>query len=668
MSQLIRYIIEMPEETDTEQRRYKYPYVASEVLSCDVPAFRDVFFDLARSLIEQLLSVLQQPPPLPPVLAGYCSKVVVSLYKTSPDNFLLYFSQLWAENDDSPLSLATLLPRLLLHVGSDAVLNMLVVLCVGEASVMEAGMPQMPAASSWLPHSSLVPALFDSLASDDAEAAQNSSVLICSVLDVTAGMLDCLSEGAEDVSKRCYALVRACLGQSELAGALNLAALEVFIRLLVRCRELKASEPEPACSAPLLQALAENIDAFFMSLATPAPLPQRISRFLPPRDADSFPRPQGPQRVKLLHLMQEALLTDYPPIEEALLQLGMYQVVIDLLLLPHHCNAIHMHARDILVVALGTLEMRPDKQQSLLHEAELPQRLVSYSTYAAAQPFRPSCHAFVMTVASALRKLAATFGPAKLCVAACDGWDDFAAPEGMLADWDALQSNCALGGRLPSRPSDLDDDSDGDGDYDSQRDVERELANAIRAHADSASAAADDDNGPNLCSDELLQYLSGRNFVNEMGHELDDVDDVADESPPADDDGDSPWAAEFGDFDEPVSGTNGAAAGSVDLIGLSAEAGGAPAPACLSAAIFELTDSPSPKEAPLMDNWAAEFEQPAAAADGDGWDAFSAPAPAAEDAFGATDAAPVDLLDVAEPPVVVREDSPMPGAAASPDS
>ena len=210
--------------------------------------------------------------------------------------------------------------------------------------------------------------------------------------------------------------------------------------------------------------------------------------------------------------MQEGLLADSPPIDEALQQLGLYQVVVDLLLLPHHCNAVHMHARDILVHAIGSLEARPDRQQSLLHDAELPQRLVSYGTFAAAQPFRPSCHAFVMTVASSLRQLSAACGPAKAALVACDGWDEFAAPEGMLAEWDALQSNSALGGGLPSRPSDLDDDSDGDGDYDSQRDVERELANAIRAHAEAAGADGDENGaGQSRCSDELLQYLSQRN-------------------------------------------------------------------------------------------------------------------------------------------------------------
>ena len=47
-------------------------------------------------------------------------------------------------------------------------------------------------------------------------------------------------------------------------------------------------------------------------------------------------------------------------------------------------------------------------------------------------------------------------------------------------------------------------------------------------------------------SEELLQYLSQRNFVNEVGTELDDVDDeIQDESLPGGPD--TPWNADFDD-------------------------------------------------------------------------------------------------------------------------
>ena len=41
---LIHYIIDMPEESDEHDRMYKFPFVASEILSSDSPALLDMFF------------------------------------------------------------------------------------------------------------------------------------------------------------------------------------------------------------------------------------------------------------------------------------------------------------------------------------------------------------------------------------------------------------------------------------------------------------------------------------------------------------------------------------------------------------------------------------------------------------------------------------------------
>ena len=128
MSKLIGYAIEMPGDADSEERRFKFPYAASEVLCCDLQSIRDVMFSAAQRLVEKLLSILQQPPPLQPVLGGYLAKVLVALYKGNPESFALYFNTLWAgASPDSPMALPRLMERLTTHLGSDAVLQMLTV-------------------------------------------------------------------------------------------------------------------------------------------------------------------------------------------------------------------------------------------------------------------------------------------------------------------------------------------------------------------------------------------------------------------------------------------------------------------------------------------------------------------------------------------------------------
>ena len=114
----------MPSTADTEARRFKYPFVSSEVLSCDMAAVRDALFS-DPSLLKQLLALLQQPPPLAPVLAGYVCKVVVSLQKQGPESFTAFFEH------SEGITVQALLPQLLAHLGSDAILQLLVALCIG---------------------------------------------------------------------------------------------------------------------------------------------------------------------------------------------------------------------------------------------------------------------------------------------------------------------------------------------------------------------------------------------------------------------------------------------------------------------------------------------------------------------------------------------------------
>ena len=110
ISKLIVYITEMPTDDDTEDRRFKYPYVASEVLSCDLQAIRDVLLGDSREKMAELFALLQQPPPINPVLAGYFGKVLMALQKAdaalpsgSPtpsnavDGYAVAFTRLWSK-------------------------------------------------------------------------------------------------------------------------------------------------------------------------------------------------------------------------------------------------------------------------------------------------------------------------------------------------------------------------------------------------------------------------------------------------------------------------------------------------------------------------------------------------------------------------------------------
>jgi hypothetical protein len=59
---LIHYISEMPEENDDNNRTYRYPFVSSEILSCDSPSILDMFFK--ADLGEETLIPVDNDKPL----------------------------------------------------------------------------------------------------------------------------------------------------------------------------------------------------------------------------------------------------------------------------------------------------------------------------------------------------------------------------------------------------------------------------------------------------------------------------------------------------------------------------------------------------------------------------------------------------------------------------
>lgn len=504
------------------------------------------------------------------------------------------------------------MPRLLLHLGSDAIAAMLLALCVGEPPALEPGQPPQPPqpnpTGSWLPYPLLVPALLGNVACTDPEAAQNSAQLLCNLLAATQALPPCLHEPPAEGRANCVKLVASCLGSPDDptdGSSVNLPALEVTLQLLERCRESPEAVECAACSSALLDAIAERVDGFFVALVATPKLPARIARFVGAESKAALPRPMGQQRCKLLMLFEEALRSEHPAICLALEQLGFFSVVLDMLLLPHMCNALHMRSAAIVdhVLSCGAERASP-LLFALVQQADLAKRLlevVGVEPAAAAptgedgpapQPphLKPCCHAFAMTLCGSLLATAEKQDKIAEILSKDAAWVAFASPTGQLALWEAAQSK-PLGGRAPTRQSDMDNDSDDEVEFDSS-DVQRALAAAQMAR--SGNDDDDEDEDGDRSSQYLAhfaQYLSQRNFVDDVSEDINTLHD--DQNPPA---SDGQWAGGFDDaafdaaFDAPASASGGAAEGST-----SEPFAAAPAPA---AAAFDSDFDAAFEEAP----------------------------------------------------------------------
>ena len=243
-----------------------------------------------------------------------------------------------------------------------------------------------------------------------------------------------------------------------------------------------------------------------------------------------------------------------------------------MLLLPHQCNALHMRSASIIdhVLSQGAERTSP-LLIALVQQAEVASRLLEViapdpsedSTEDSAQPtptgteglasptgagrrlapphLKPCCHAFAMTLAGSLLATAERQPRVQQLLEESPAWSDFAAAEGPLAAWEAAQSK-PLGGRTPNRQSDMDNESDDEVEFDSN-DVQRALA-AAQMSRSGDNDDDDDDGDDNERSSQYLahfaQYLSQRNFVDDVSEDLNTLQDDQEPPPPQGD-----WAADF---------------------------------------------------------------------------------------------------------------------------
>ena len=96
----------------------RFPYVASEIFTCDVKDFSEVFFDNNNEyLLDELFSFLDQARPLHPTRAGYWRKVVTVLCIRKYDELMVYL-----------MAHPVILSKFLNHIDTNSVTEVLIAL------------------------------------------------------------------------------------------------------------------------------------------------------------------------------------------------------------------------------------------------------------------------------------------------------------------------------------------------------------------------------------------------------------------------------------------------------------------------------------------------------------------------------------------------------------
>ena len=76
ISELLVYIIEVAENEDDEQRARKFPFIANELLSCEVSQIMDRFFEFP-DLLDKLFGFYNTDEAVNILLGGYVAKTAI---------------------------------------------------------------------------------------------------------------------------------------------------------------------------------------------------------------------------------------------------------------------------------------------------------------------------------------------------------------------------------------------------------------------------------------------------------------------------------------------------------------------------------------------------------------------------------------------------------------
>ncbi|GJJ74790.1 hypothetical protein EMPS_07148 [Entomortierella parvispora] len=165
LQQLLSYIT----SDDLEDRaRFKYPFIACEVIACEVWGI----FESALSNIDMLVKFwefLDRPPPLNPVQASYFAKVIgVFLMKKTGDMLQFIKSQ------------PEVVPKLLLHMSTSSIMDLLLKIISMEESVEGKGTVQ------WLSEQGLMPWLVNRLDPNfDSEVHSVASQVLLDIIAIS---------------------------------------------------------------------------------------------------------------------------------------------------------------------------------------------------------------------------------------------------------------------------------------------------------------------------------------------------------------------------------------------------------------------------------------------------------------------------------------------------
>ncbi|XP_004241276.1 uncharacterized protein [Solanum lycopersicum] len=331
VEQLLRYIVEVPSEDADSKWKFKFPFIACEIFTCEIDVILKTLVD-DEELMDLLFSFLETDRPHCALLAGYFSKVVVCLMlrKTIPlMNYVQTHHDVFRQMVDL-IGITSIMEVLVRLVGADIYPN--------TKDVMQ-----------WLADSNLLEMIVDKLSpSSSPEVHANAAETLCTIT------LNAPSPLATKLSSPSFIarIFSHALEDSHSKSAL-VHSLSVCISLL----DPKRSIPSPMMYSYRCQHVYESsvcvnpetISAMLPNFSNLLKLLNVSSddKVLPTTYGELRP-PLGKHRLKIVEFISVLLKTGNEVAEDELISSGTIERVLDLFFEYAFNNALHHHVESII--------------------------------------------------------------------------------------------------------------------------------------------------------------------------------------------------------------------------------------------------------------------------------------------------------------------------------
>lgn len=350
---LLSYITQEPDEDADQKRKFKYPFLACEILASEVWALCDAFYQ-QEGLLQELYSFLDKEPPLNPMLASYTSRVAgVLLQKKVPETI-----EFLKEKQNIVKSFIN-------HLGNASVMDLLLKVIACGDSADGAGTLE------WLCETDLIVSLVEKFDPKyDEEIHENAAQALVDIIAVSMNSTDspliAQLESEQVVSKLFGYLLSEGLSSSLLHG------LNVIIELLRRhFNEEPVSEESVDKLPPLLKVISQNLEKLF-ELLKPSPNVKKIHL-----SAVGEITPLGFHRLKIIEFFAALVLCNFKYIDGILIKLNLLTSCLDLFFKYPWNNFLHTAVGQMIQGIL--CGQNTDLKMSLIVDSKLLDKIVDAS-------------------------------------------------------------------------------------------------------------------------------------------------------------------------------------------------------------------------------------------------------------------------------------------------